>query len=98
MANDTNPESGPSLSRAFARKVRLSKFALFFERLWPRLWLLIGLFLLFAVLSFLGVWNRIGEELHLALLGAFGIAAAAALVFAARAPWPGREEAIRRIE
>ena len=33
----------PAPSRSFARKVRLSTLALVFERLWPRLWLLIGL-------------------------------------------------------
>jgi uncharacterized protein (TIGR02302 family) len=86
------------MTRAFARKVRLSKLALFFERLWPRLWLVLGLAMLFAMLSFLGLWPNLDPLPHQILLGAFGIAALAAVVYAIRIPWPTRDEAIRRIE
>jgi uncharacterized protein (TIGR02302 family) len=84
--------------RAFARKVRLSKLALFFERLWPRLWLVLSLAILFAILSFLGVWPDLDPLFHQILLGAFGVAGVAAIVYAVRIPWPTRDEAIRRIE
>ncbi len=88
----------PAIQRAFARKVRLSKFALFFERLWPRLWLLIGLAALFAALSFLGVWPHLATLTHQIIMAGFAAAALAAIVYAVRAPWPTREEAVRRIE
>ena len=88
----------PGLTRAFARKVRLSIWALFFERLWPRLWLLIGVLALFAGLSLTGVWPGLPSLVHRATLAAFTIAAGAAAVYAARAPWPTRGEAVRRIE
>ena len=39
----------------FERKVRLSRWALQFEKLWPRLWALIGLSLLFIAVSLAGV-------------------------------------------
>jgi uncharacterized protein (TIGR02302 family) len=88
----------PGLTRAFARKVQLSTWALFFERLWPRLWLLIGVLAAFAALSLLGVWPSLSTLAHRAGLAAFTMAALAAAVYAARAPWPTRVEAVRRIE
>ena len=88
----------PAVQRAFARKVQLSKFALFFERLWPRLWWFIGLAAVFAVLSFSGIWFHLPAIAHQAVLALFAIAAAGAIIYAARAPWPTREEAVRRIE
>ncbi|MGQ0455617.1 MAG: TIGR02302 family protein [Hyphomicrobium sp.] len=88
----------PATTRAFARKVRLSTWALFFERLWPRFWVLLGVIAAFVGVSFAGVWPTLAPLTHQILLGAYALAAAAALVYAVRAPWPSREEAIRRIE
>ncbi len=96
---DLEPKTpDPALTRAFARKVRLSTWALFFERLWPRLWLLVGLAALFAGLSFLGVWPQLADITHQLVLLAFAAAAIASLVYAARVPWPARDDAVRRIE
>lgn len=88
----------PPAPRAFARKVRLSKFALFFERLWPRLWLLLGLAAVFAGASFAGLWPELPSLLHKIVLGLFGLAALLSLAHAVRVPWPTRDEAVRRIE
>ncbi len=96
MSNST--DSRPSLDRAFERKVRRSKWALLFEQLWPRLWLIVGVAALFLLVSLLGVWPLLPKTMHLALLGAFGLAFLAAFVFALRLRWPSRDEAIRRIE
>jgi uncharacterized protein (TIGR02302 family) len=98
MADPRDTDTNSALSRSFARKVRLSTLALYFERLWPRLWLLIGLALLFALLSFAGVWPYLDGSIHKLVLAAFGLAAVAAVVYAVYAPWPTRDEAIRRIE
>lgn len=98
MADPNNTDSNSALSRSFARKVRFSTLALVFERLWPRLWLLIGIALLFALVSFVGVWPYLDPLVHKALLAAFATAALAAAIYAARIPWPTRDEAIRRIE
>jgi uncharacterized protein (TIGR02302 family) len=93
------PKAGPApLDAAFARKVRASRWALLFERLWPRLWLILTVAGLFLLVSLLGVWPLLGEKTHLALLAAFGIAGVAALLFAVRVPFPTREQAVRRIE
>ena len=98
MQNSDLDGPGPAVSKTFARKVRLSNIALFFERLWPRTWWLLSLFAAYAALSFAGVWPLIPALLHQLIIAAFAAAAVAAIVYAVRVPWPSREEAIRRIE
>jgi uncharacterized protein (TIGR02302 family) len=94
-----SPEARVSpAERAFHRKVRLSRCALAFERLWPRLWGLIGLAGLFILISLLGVWTALPIEAHWGLLAAFGIAALGALAVIFRVRWPTRDEAIHRLE
>src|SRR5690606_26519791 len=90
--------STPRESRAFERKVRLSKLALLFERLWPRLWLVIGVLGLFVLVSFAGLWLWLPPIAHETVLGAFGVALLAALIAVVRVRAPTRDEAIRRIE
>jgi uncharacterized protein (TIGR02302 family) len=86
------------IERAFERKVRLSKWALLFERLWPRVWLVLGLAGLFIAVSLAGLWPRLPELPHKVVLGLFGLAFAVALVAILRVRWPSRELAIRRVE
>ena len=87
-----------AIERAFERKVRLSKWALLFEQLWPRAWLVLGLAGLFIGASLAGLWPRLPELPHKIVLGLFGLAFAGALVALARVRWPSREQAIRRVE
>jgi uncharacterized protein (TIGR02302 family) len=98
MADPDTTDTNSALSRSFARKVRLSTLALAFERLWPRLWLLIGIVLVFVLVSFAGLWPYLDPLVHKAVLAAFATAAIAAAIYAARISWPTRNEAIRRIE
>jgi len=84
--------------KAFKRKVRASKWALLFERLWPRLWLIIGIAGLFLLVSLLGVWSMLGNVAHVALLAAFVVAGLTAILRTARVSFPTHEEAVRRIE
>ena len=86
------------IDAVFERKVRLSSFALFFERMWPRMWALLGLGGLFTVLSLLGFWPRLSEGLHKLTLAVFVIAAIGLIIFIGRTPWPARDEALRRLE
>lgn len=96
MAEPKEPSS--PLDAKFARKVAASRWALLFERLWPRLWLIIAVAGLFLLVSLLGVWPQLPQALHVVMLAAFGLALAAALVHAVRVHVPTREEAVRRIE
>src|SRR6185369_1867085 len=97
------PPSGPrvpatAVERVFERKVRLGKWALLFEQLWTRAWLVLGLAGLFIGASLAGLWPKLPELPHKIVLGLFGLAFAAALVALARVRWPSRYNAIRRVE
>lgn len=94
----TETPSRPPLNSGLERKIQRSKLALFFEDLWPRLWLLIALAGLFVLISLLGLWPLLGETWHKAILGLFAAATVVALIYACRARWPSREAAMRRLE
>ena len=96
MAEPNVPTS--PLDAKFARKVRASRWALYFERLWPRLWLILSVAGLFLLVSLLGLWPLLPEPVHIGVLAAFAAAAAAAVIYAARVRFPGHDEAVRRIE
>ncbi len=87
-----------ALDSKFARKVRISRWALWFERLWPRIWMILGLVGLFLLASLAGLWPLLSDPLHYVALAAFALAAVAAVGHAVRTPFPTREEAVRRIE
>src|SRR3989337_703005 len=88
--------SGPE--GAFERKVLLSKWALLFEQVWPRAWLMLGLAGVFIAVSLAGLWPRLPELPHKIVLAVFGLAFVAALFAGARVLWRSGGEAIRRVE
>ena len=88
----------PAQGSVFERKIGLSRFALFFELLWPRLWLVIAVVGLFLLVSLAGLWSHLSGGMHQLALALFGLSIMAALIFAARVQWPSREAAVRRIE
>ena len=96
MAEPTTPPR--SNAATFERKIRLSRWAQLFERLWPRVWVLLAVAALFVLVSLAGLWSYLPESAHIALLGAFGLVAVGALFWMARTPFPTREEALRRLE
>ena len=88
----------PRRDGALERKIARSKWALFFERLWPRAWCLIALAGLFLVISLAGAWRALPALAHQGGLALFALGALASLVYMIRTPWPTREEALRRLE
>jgi uncharacterized protein (TIGR02302 family) len=94
----TEPTAASPIDSRFARKVRASRWALLFERLWPRVWLILGLVGLFLLVSLAGFWPLLSDPVHYLSLAAFALAAIAAVVYALRTPFPSRDDAIRRIE
>ena len=101
MADHNHPvtPAPPSpVTATFERKVRRGTWVLLFERLWPRLWVLIGLAALFLVVSLLGFWTYVGDTGHRIGLWLFAAAGLVGVVFAARVPMPSRPDAVRRIE
>src|SRR5262249_20834203 len=91
------PQASP-VDPAFARKVRFSRMTLYFERLWPRLWLILGVAGLFLFVSRPNRGAHRPPPAHIALLGGSIVALRAAIIYAARVNPPSREEAVRRLE
>ena len=90
--------SDPILT-TLARKVRLARTALAWERLWPSLWPATATAGAFAALAVWGAFEFLPGWLHLVVLAAF----AAALVWlvwraASRFRWPDTHDARRRVE
>ena len=94
----SEPNAASPLDAKFARKVRVSRWALLFERLWPRVWLILGLVGLFLLVSLAGLWPMLSDPAHYVAVAAFAVAGVAALLHAVRVPFPSHEEAVRRIE
>lgn len=92
-------DQGPrTADRSFERKVWRARVAIVLEQLWLKLWVVLGVFAAFVLASYAGLWTVLPTVVHVALLGLFGLALAAALVSMVRVTWPTREDAIRRIE
>jgi uncharacterized protein (TIGR02302 family) len=87
-----------SVDPAFERKIRRSTWALVFEQVWPRLWLVLAIAATFVLVSLAGLWPLLPELAHKGLLALFAAALLAAIVYAGRVRIPSRDEAIRRIE
>src|SRR5262245_29365223 len=88
----------PSEVRNFERKISLSRAALLFEQLWPRLWLAIGVVALFLLFSLAGLWAWLPPLAHKALLGLFALLLVLAIALLVRVRLPSREGALRRLE
>src|SRR5256885_17035082 len=83
-----------AIERAFERKIRLSKWALLFEQLSPRAWLVLGLAGLFIGASLAGLWPQLPELPHKIVLALFALCLAPALWGLARGCWPFRPTAL----
>ena len=92
------PRRTDRAARLLEAKIRRSKWALFFERLWPRAWLPIGTALLFLLVSFAGLWLDLGATWHMSFLVAFSLAGLGSLLPLFWVRWPSREAAILRLE
>ncbi len=84
--------------RLLARKIGQMRRIILLERLWPRLWLPVGVAGLFVLVSLFGLWPWLPRDGHLGLLWAFAVAMVAAFVPALRVRMPTRDEALRRLE
>lgn len=81
------------------RARRLAALVLWWERVWPALWPVVGLIGLFVVLAVAGVLAALPGTLHLVVLVVGAVAVAALLLRAGRhTAWPDRHAALRRLE
>lgn len=86
------------LPSATARAVALSGLSLAWERLWPRLALVLSVLGMFLALAWLGVFERLPAALRLTAAGLFAAALLASVVHLLRTPWPDRRQAADRLE
>ncbi len=96
MTDTTQPGAAPLAG--LDAKISLSRWALGLERIWPRLWLPIGVIALFFVVSLAGAWPLLPDGWHIAALTGFGLAALASLWPLIRVRWPSRAEGLARLE
>lgn len=91
-------DAAPALSR-LARRVRVARLALAWERLWLALWPATAVVLGFAALAVWGAFEVVPGWLHFILFVAFGVAVGLAAWRGFRElRWPGHAEAGRRME
>ena len=72
--------------------------ALVWERLWPLVLPLIGVFAVFLIVSWFGLWPLLNDNIRLASLGLFGLGAIWALMPLRHFRWPSSNEIDRRLE
>lgn len=96
-----DPKSKPAPSpeeRLLQRKARAASLTLLFEKLWPRVWLPLGIAGVFILLSVFEVWALLPPRIHFGLLWAFGGAFVLSLLPLALWRRPSREASFARLE
>ena len=80
-SSDVGAEGRSSPRRKFARSCAApTGRALLFERLWPRVWLILGLAGVSLLVSLAGLWPMLSDPLHYVVLAAFALAGVAVLL------------------
>ncbi len=95
LTNEHNPDRRLDVLQSAINRAR---FAIGWERLWPAIVPLLSVVGLYVVLSWLGFWRLGGDWLRLAALAVLGLALLWSLFQLARLRFPGRLEAMRRVE
>ncbi|WP_084633088.1 TIGR02302 family protein [Pleomorphomonas oryzae] len=91
-------DRGDDLPIVTARAVMLSGLSLAWERLWPRLALVLSTAGAFLSLAWLGIFERLSAVLRLTATGLFAAGFLAAIIYLLRTPWPNRRQAAERLE
>jgi uncharacterized protein (TIGR02302 family) len=92
------PNSTEAGLKRLESAVSRARLALAFERVWPRLALVMTVVGLFVALSWLGIWRIGGAWFRPSLLGALALALAWSFFRLARVRMPDRTAAMRRVE
>jgi len=101
QSDKSEREAGAAPSREerlLRQKVRAASRALLFEKLWPRVWLPLGVAGVFLLLSAFEVWQMLPPRAHLGLLWGFGAAFVFSLIPLVFWRPPSRKAALDRIE
>jgi len=94
----TPPTEEDVLLKTIARAVQRAQLAIAWEGLWPSLARALTVAGLFLAASWAGVWMVVPFALRIAGVAVFAIAGLVALLPLIRFRWPGREQALRRLD
>ncbi len=99
MSDSPNPTPGQShLNQRFGRLVSHTRWSLWWEEAWPRLWLPLAIILLFFTLSWLGLWLDMPVLWRTIGLGLFTAAFLLSLWPLLRLRMPSRTRALDRLD
>ena len=88
-----------ALHRAMARRIRLARLCLAWERLWPAIWPAAAIAGLFLTVALFDLWSRMPGSLHAVALLIFATGFALVLIRNLRGlRYPEEEDAVRRLE
>lgn len=97
---DAPPTTDPDI-RAAERLSALAgraRFAILWERLWPRLWAPAGIVGAFLVCAFLGLFDALGPQARMGAIAVFGVALLASFVPFVFLRAPKADEALARLD
>lgn len=94
----SEPGGGDFARLRLDRAIRLARYAIAWERLWPHLVRFLMVAGVFLAASWLGVWLALPLFGRLILLAFFLLSAIGTLVPMVRLRWPSRDEALRRLD
>lgn len=97
-SNSATDLSSATLARRIATLVTRGRAVLFWEDFWPAVLPLLGVFSLFLILSWFGLWLVVPPIWRTIGMVLFGLSALAALWPLLRLSIPGRDQALKRIE
>ncbi|MFO1151554.1 MAG: TIGR02302 family protein [Alsobacter sp.] len=94
----TTTERAEIAAERIASLGRRAGLALFWERIWPPLALLVAVVALFLTVSWLGLWLHVPYWARAVGVAVTGLALAAALILVLRAPFPSWRERLARLD
>ncbi len=86
------------VNASFERKIVWARRVMVMEQIWPRLWLPIGIAIVFLLVSTFGLWPALSLPLHMIALALFALAALASLAPLLKIRRADRLQAIRWLE
>ena len=83
---------------SFERKIARARRVILMEQIWPRLWLPIGIIIIFILVSTFGLWPALSLPLHMIVLALFALAGLVSLAPLLKIRRADRLHAIRWLE